>query len=52
MNLLEEHFNYKKILFVIDMQNIYCYKDCCVGISKEAHEVVLKVMQSCQIEIF
>ena len=31
--------------------HIYCYKDCCAGTSKEAHEAALKVMQSCQIEI-
>lgn len=31
--------------------HIYCYKDCCAGTSKEAHEAALKVMQSCQIEL-
>jgi len=31
--------------------HIYCYKDCCAGTSKEAHEAALKVMKSCQIEI-
>ncbi len=30
---------------------IFCYKDCCAGTSKEAHEAALKVMKSCQIEI-
>ena len=31
--------------------HIYCYKDCCVGTSKEAHEAALTVMKSCQIEL-
>lgn len=31
--------------------HIYCYKDCCAGTSKEAHEAALKVMKSCQIEV-
>ena len=30
---------------------IYCYKDCCAGTSKEAHEAALTVMKSCQIEV-
>ena len=31
--------------------HIYCYKDCCAGTSKEAHEAALKIMKSCQIDI-